>query len=101
MYKPSHVTNYRLSDFDNFKFLIHELFLYTVCIFLKYEHFQQANQFFEEQYYSSKENAPGSGEMKNFTVFREYLEALEHRKKRLSLGRVSLRADFLKNRCTG
>ena len=39
--------------------------------------------------------------MKNFTVFREYLEALEHRKKRLSLGRVSLRADFLKNRCTG
>ena len=39
--------------------------------------------------------------MVSFTVFREYMQSLEYRNKRLTLRRLSLRADLLKERCAG
>ena len=39
--------------------------------------------------------------MVGFNVFREYMRSLEHRNKRLELRKLSLRADLIKDRCTG
>lgn len=33
--RPEHVTSWSESDFDNFRFLVHELFLYAIAILLK------------------------------------------------------------------
>jgi hypothetical protein len=101
MKRPEHVTSYRDWDFDNFKFIVHELFLYTVAIFIKFEHFSLANIFLEQKYYMPGNSEYGRDVMVGFRVFREYMQSLKHRNKRLNLRRLSLRADLLKNRCTG
>jgi len=101
MKRPEHVTSYRDWNFDNFKFIVHELFLYTVAIFLKFEHFDLANTLLEKKYYLPGNSEYGRDVMVGFRVFREYMQSLEHRNKRLGLRRLSLRADLLKDRCTG
>jgi len=80
-------------DFDNFRFIVHELFLYAFSILVRYERFDQANYLLQNQYYVAGKNV-----MVRFPVFREYMRSLEHRNKRLKLSRISLRADMLEAR---
>ncbi len=80
---------------DNFKFIIHELFLYVIAILIKHERFSQTNDLLEKKYY-----LPGFGIISNYSAIRRHMPTLEHRNKRLSLRRLSLRADMLKKRCT-
>lgn len=87
--------------FDNFKFIVHELFLYGLAILLKYDRLEQANYLLTQQYYVPGNSDYGRDVMINFQVFREYMESLQHRNKRLNLRRLSLRADLLKDRCNG
>ena len=95
MKKPEHITAYREWDFDNYKFIVHELFLYAVASFLKYERFESVSYLLRHLYYLSK----ASGEnMMSFAVFREHLRSLEHRNTRLKLNRISVRADLLERR---
>jgi len=101
MKQPKHVTSYREWDFDNFKFIVHELFLYAIAIFLKFEQFSYANTLLEQKYYLPENSEYGHDVMVGFTVFHEYMQSLEHRNKRLGLHRLSIRADLLKERCSG
>jgi len=39
MYPPKGITSWNSSDFDNFKFIIYELFLYAISCLLKYDAF--------------------------------------------------------------
>lgn len=87
--------------FDNFKFIIHKLFLYTIAIFIYYEHFDLADYLLEERYYIKDYRRTDSGTLANYSEFRTPLESLSHRNTRLDLGRLSLRADLLKERCVG
>lgn len=100
MFPPKNIS-YRKNDFDNFKFIIHELFLYAIAIFLKEEKFKEASLLLNEKYYIQE--LPGLtyryGEMFSFIIFRQYIETLDFRNKRLKLGRLSLRSDLLKERC--
>jgi hypothetical protein len=43
MERPSNVSQWSDTDFDNFIFIVHELFLYTIAILIKHERYQQAN----------------------------------------------------------
>lgn len=86
------------TDYDNFKFIVHELFLYTVAIFLKYEKFDQANQLFQISYYVPGNSEYGRHEMVDFRVFRAYLRSLETRNQQLDLGKLSLHAELLHER---
>jgi hypothetical protein len=88
-------------DFDNFKFLVHELFLYAMAVLLRHDRLDQGNYLLEQQYYVPGNSEYGKDAMVSFMVFRQYLKSLEHRNNRLSLRRLSLRADLLKERCTG
>ncbi|MES5323620.1 SEFIR domain-containing protein [Alcaligenes phenolicus] len=88
-------------DFDNYKFIVHELFLYALAILLKHDRIEQANYLLQQQYYLPGNSEYGRDTMVSFTVFRENLHSFDHRNQRLGLRRLSLRADLLKNRCTG
>ncbi|MEJ1407199.1 MAG: TIR domain-containing protein [Candidatus Sedimenticola sp. (ex Thyasira tokunagai)] len=98
MNRPPDVTQYTDWDFDNYKFIVHELFLYAFSILVKYERFEQANYLLQNQYYVSGNSDYGRDVMVDFTVFREHLRSLEHRSQRLELRRLSLRADLLEER---
>jgi len=99
MFRPEGVTSWRERDFDNFRFIIHELFLYAVAILIKLERFQQAAMLLSQRYYVPGNFNYGRDVMVSFSIFRQYTESLEYRNKRLKLRRLSLRADLLKKRC--
>jgi len=99
MNKTQNVSQREEWDFDNYKFIVHELFLYGLAILLKHDRFEQANYLLQQQYYLPGNY--GRDVMVNFIVFRKYMGSLERRNQRLSLQRSSLRAELLKERCTG
>ena len=99
MFRPEGVTTWRDWDFDIFRFIIHELFLYAIAILVKLERFQQASMLLSQRYYVPGNSDYGRDVMVSFSVFRQYMKSLEYRNKRLNLRRLSLRADLLKERC--
>ena len=98
MHRPEHVRAWNKSDFDNFRFIIHELFLYMVAIFLKLDRFNEINLLLTQQFYVSDVPDYGNEEMVGYGVFRKYLPSFDHRNQRLELNRLSLCADTLKQR---
>lgn len=99
MFKHEHIASYQEYDFDNFRFIIHELFLYAIAIFIKSEKFHYAATLLTEKYYVPHDYDYSEETMKTFTVFGQYMGSLEERNSRLNLRRLSLRADLLKERC--
>ena len=96
--RPAHINSWNEWDFDNFKFILHELFLYAIAIFIKNERFDAASYFIDNEYFW--ENPSGNNnKMHNYIIFREHLRILDFRNRRLNLNRLSLRADMLKERC--
>jgi hypothetical protein len=101
MHRPPHVNQWKESDFDNFRFIVHELFLCAIAIFIRYERFDQAKYLLEQRYYFPVESDYGRDPMVNYTAFRQPVRSLYYRNKRLNLRRLSVRADLLKSRCVG
>ena len=85
-------------DFDNFKFIIHELYLYAVACFIRHERFETAASLMGTGYYLPPDSVDYRANMKSFEVFCNPLESLWHRKQRLKLNRASLHADLLRQR---
>jgi len=86
---------------DNYKFIVHELFLYTIAIFLKHEKYEQAVYFLKTQYYQDCRVKYGKDPLVSYEEFRCYLASLRYRNQRLELRRLSVHADLLKERCSG
>lgn len=101
MLRNKNISQWSEWDFDNYKFIAHELFLYLLAVLLKHDRIEQANYLLQQQYYLPGNSDYGRDVMVSFIVFREYMRSLEHRNKRLGLRRLSLRADLLKERCSG
>lgn len=101
MNRPEHITSFRPTDFDNFKFIARELFLYLVAIAVQHSRYEMAQYFLDQEYYLPGNSDYSPDKMIPFLVFDVGIESLEHRKARLKLNRTSLVADFLKERCTG
>ncbi|OCA92612.1 SEFIR domain-containing protein [Pseudobacillus wudalianchiensis] len=97
---PTEWTSYHQLQFDHYKFLIHELFLYLITILLKKKRYQDTAQLVNRPYFyrtrSRSELYQGT-----FGDFRQYSRALnEIRKARLNLNRISITADLLVQRAT-
>lgn len=101
MSRPSNINQWKEWDFDNYKFIVHELFLYALATLLKYDRLDQANYLLQQQYYVSENSDYGRNVMVSFTVFRQYMISLKYRNDRLHLNRYSVRADLLKEQCVG
>jgi len=95
MSTPEGITHFRGWDYDNFKFIIHELCLYAIASFLKYERFDSASYFLSTHYYVEKNLDYGRDAMVPFTVFWDNITCFEHRNTRLKLKRISIHADLL------
>lgn len=98
MSRPPEMQQYSEWDFDNYKFIVHELVLYAFSILIKHERFEQANYLLQNQYYVAGNSEYGRNVMVGFYMFREHMRSLEHRNSRLKLNSLSLRADLLKER---
>lgn len=94
MDKPEDVHSWREWDFDNYLFIVHELFLYTLATLLKYERFADASNFIGQRFYvpDDRRDEP----MKNFQIIRRYMRSLAAKEQELR--RLSLRADLLEER---
>ncbi|MCW5719382.1 MAG: TIR domain-containing protein [Bauldia sp.] len=88
---------YNESDYDNFRFLVHELFLYFMAIFIKYERFVAASSLMGE-YYVPAQSRYRSSSIVDFTTFRQHVRGLVARNNRLKLNRHSVAADMLDSR---
>lgn len=99
--RPPTVTGWKEWDFDNFRFILHELFLYAVTALVRNERFEAAAHLMATDYFVPGRQDYGRGPMLSFDVFREYMRSLDFRNERLNLRRLSVRADLLKERCTG
>ncbi|POA23575.1 MULTISPECIES: SEFIR domain-containing protein [unclassified Pseudomonas] len=97
--RPQSVTQWNDSDFDNFRFIVHELFLYGVAALLKEERFEFAANLLTTPFYVPGRSEYGRDVTVGFEAFRTYAAMFDHRNKRLSLRRISLRADLLEQRC--
>jgi len=99
--RPKNLSRYSEWDFDNFKFIIHEIFLYTLAVFLKYDRFDMANHMLKQGYYVTDREISGREPMVGYDIFRQYLSILEHKNSKLNTKKYSLQAELLKERCVG
>ncbi len=95
MDKPENVTSWGDSDFDNYRFIIHELFLYAVACLLKYECFHSVSYLLRQNYYVKGNSDYGRNVMVPFSIFQQDVRSLDYRNKRLELRRLSLQAALL------
>ena len=98
MDRPKSISTWTEDDFDNFKFIVHELYLYAVSCFIRNEKFDAAAVLIGTDYYLSDSFDGFDSRMISFWIFRQYLKSLKHRNDRLKLSRASLHADILKQR---
>lgn len=83
-------------SFDNFRFIVHEIYLYAIAILIRYERFAFADKLLATPYYVSTNAYRGRDAAGTFTDFREHMESFERRDGKLR--RLSSRADLLKQR---
>lgn len=99
LFRPKNVTQWSTDSFDNFKFIVQELFLYTIAILLRRERFGAVISLLSIDYYVGETEDAHNGAMRSYSMFRSHLQSLDRRNKRLNLRRVSLHADLLRDRC--
>jgi hypothetical protein len=92
--RPENISSWTEWDFDNYRYLCHEIFLTSFAVLLREERFDLAGAMVEHAYFIRGE-ARGSRATESYGVFRPYLKSLESRNARLNLNRTSLHADLL------
>jgi hypothetical protein len=98
MFRPKSVMQYNDWYWDNFRFVIHEMFLYAIGFLLKHERFDLVLQLISQGYYVGDALDSPREPMQQFGIIYQYMKSLEHRKRRLQFNRLSLRADMLEQR---
>jgi hypothetical protein len=96
--KPVGVTAWKEWDCDNFRFIIHELFLYVVAELVRRERFDGIQRLLGNHYYVGAEWRRFNMAMVPFQVIRESLRSLDERNRRDGGRRVSPHADLIEAR---
>ncbi len=97
LFRPAKVSGgFQEGYFDNFRFIIHELFLYAIANLLRYENFEAVGHLLRTPYYIAASDRRTDAE--SYIEIRKHMKSLEIRDHRLNLRRLSLRADLLKQR---
>lgn len=98
MFRPPHINQWNETDFDNYKFIVHELYLYTLALLLRAESIESATYLLSQSYYVPGNSDLGKNASVSYTVFRDHMISLVIRNQRLKANRLSLRADLLEQR---
>ncbi|MGE0121254.1 MAG: SEFIR domain-containing protein [Dongiaceae bacterium] len=99
--RPEGARSWHNWGFDNFRFVVHELFLYGLACLIRHERFDSAAYLMANEYYVAGRSEYGRDAMVQFDVFQNHIDSLDVRNKRLDLRRLSLQADLLHQRCKG
>lgn len=89
---------YSQAQFDQYKYFIKEIFIYTISILLENKLFNKVNELLQTRYFiKRKYNENNKGEL--FTVFYFYVETFDEiRKRRLQSDKISITADMIVQR---
>ncbi|MCY4594795.1 MAG: TIR domain-containing protein [Bryobacterales bacterium] len=101
MSAPPDVGQYREWDFDNYRFIIHELFLYGIASLIRHERFGLADELIRTGFYVPIDSGRARSDLAMFDTFGRHTKSLEYRNQRLKLNRLSLRSDLIKERSHG
>lgn len=97
-YPAPNMGSFNISWFDNFSFILYEIFLYLVSILIRHKRYPECNIFLDDLYHFSSSHGMDSG---YFTKFNSVISSLDdNRKRRLKLNRVSIATDQLRERAT-
>ncbi len=88
---PEDMTQWSEIKSDHFKFILHEIFLYAISYSLKYNKDVILKDILSHYYCRMRFKK----ELTSYAFFMMRMTSLEHRNSRLSLGRLSLRADMI------
>ena len=77
---------------DNFKFIVHEIFLYFLGTLVHREKLETAHELLSAGYYTQQK------ELQSYQVFREHLETLDGRATKINADRAVVRPLLLKDR---
>lgn len=94
--RPEGMNSHHSWAFDNFKFIVHELYLYAIAILIRYERFAFVDRLLATPYYVGTSGNRGREATTTFAEFRDYMESFRGRDQKLH--RLSSRADLLKHR---
>jgi hypothetical protein len=95
MSRPESVSSWREWDFDNYVFIVHELFIYALAILLKRERFETLADFLNLRFHM-RDDTRHEDFMHSFSIVRKPMQALGPKQRELR--RISLRADLLEQR---
>lgn len=94
----SNMTMSYSNQFDNLKFFIHEVFIYTVLVLMRNNMYEEVGYLTSKDYFLKGETETRYTEMK-FVEFRQYLRSLEEQyKKRVNSTKLSFVAEMLTHR---
>jgi len=96
--RPEHVTTWKDAHFDNYRFIVHELYLYAIAALIQHDCIECASHLMGTEYYASDKATYGRS-MVGFDVFNTYMNSLDSRDQRLGSDRTSVRAYLLRDRC--
>jgi hypothetical protein len=80
---PAGVSAWSSSDFDNYRFIVSELFLYTASLFIRYERFDFLAILVNSRYYLEHEVQYGREAMQHFGVLWQGTDSLDRRNTRV------------------
>lgn len=98
MERPENLMQWNECQFDNLKFVVHELFLYATVVLIDNERFDLANHLLVTPYYMAGRSEAGYNAIVDFRHFRQHGRSFQVRNQRLGSRRLSLRSDMLKER---
>ena len=73
MYRNRDIRQWSEHWFDNFRFIIHEMFLYTVANMIRHEWFTGVDEFLTGGFYAGGAPDMASEPIQSFAIFRQYL----------------------------
>jgi hypothetical protein len=98
-HNPENVGQWHEVWFDNYRFILFELFLYNMAALIKSQRFEQANIFLTQGYFDSQLAKKGAGILLPYYVFDKYPDSIDKvRKQRLNLRFYYVSADLLRKR---
>lgn len=97
--RPENVSNYYEESFDNYRFILYELFLYLIAALIKTKRYTAAAKSMHGEYTYPDSRSAGRYRKQGADAFNEYVRSLdEHRNNRLQLRRYSVVADIILER---
>jgi hypothetical protein len=98
--RPENLGSWNEAEFDNFRFIVHELFLYALGVFVRFEKFDAFSYMVDNEYFWEDPN-DRNVKMHSYLRLRQHLRSLVYRNQRLQTRRLALHADILHDRNKG